>query len=106
MIPLHLLAALALAVLIGVSLGLLGGGGSILAVPVLVYVAGQEPASAIATSLAVVGGTSLIAAIDHARAGRVDLRAAIGFGATGAPSAARGSRRWCRRARCCWRSPC
>lgn len=83
MIPLHLAAALALAALLGLSLGLLGGGGSILALPVLVYVAGQEPASAVATSLAVVGATSLIAALDHARVGRVDSGAALGFGLTG-----------------------
>lgn len=92
MISLQLLAALALAALIGLSLGLLGGGGSILAVPVLVYVAGQEPAAAVATSLAVVGATSLVAALDHARAGRVDLAAALGFGVTGALGALGGAR--------------
>lgn len=92
MIPLQLVAALGLAALIGLSLGLLGGGGSILAVPVLVYVAGQEPAAAVATSLAVVGATSLIAALDHARVGRVDLGAAVGFGLTGALGAVAGAR--------------
>jgi uncharacterized membrane protein YfcA len=87
-----LLATLALAALIGFSLGLLGGGGSILAVPVLVYAAGLEPAAAVATSLAVVGTTSLIAALQHARAGRVDWGAALGFGVTGALGALAGSR--------------
>ncbi len=51
----------ALAVLIGASLGLLGGGGSILAVPLLVYVAGLPAKEAIATSLLVVGATSAVA---------------------------------------------
>lgn len=46
-----------LAVLIGVSLGLLGGGGSILAVPLLTYVAGMEPREAVAGSLFVVAVT-------------------------------------------------
>ena len=69
-----------LAVLVGVSLGLLGGGGSILTVPLLAYVAGLEPKPAIATSLLVVGVTSAIAAITHARAGRVRWRVAVLFG--------------------------
>ena len=50
-----------------------GGGGSILTVPLLAYVAGLEPTHAIAMSLLVVGVTSAIAAITHARAGRVQL---------------------------------
>ena len=60
---------IALAVLVGISLGLLGGGGSILTVPLLAYVAGMEPKHAIATSLLVVGVTSAIAR-DLARPGR------------------------------------
>jgi uncharacterized membrane protein YfcA len=59
---------------------LLGGGGSILTVPLLAYVAGMEPRHAIATSLLVVGVTSAIAAITHARAGRVRWRIAVLFG--------------------------
>ena len=51
---------LAASVLIGVSLGILGGGGSILTVPILVYLAGQDSKEAIATSLFVVGVTSLV----------------------------------------------
>jgi uncharacterized membrane protein YfcA len=54
-----------LAVAIGVSLGLIGGGGSILAVPILVYVMGLTPKAAIATSLVVVGTVSLIGVIPH-----------------------------------------
>ena len=65
---------LLLAVLVGVALGLLGGGGSILTVPLLVYVAGLEAKEAIATSLLVVGVTSLAALVPHARAGRVMWR--------------------------------
>lgn len=72
---------LVLAALIGVSLGLLGGGGSILAVPVFVYVLGLGAKEAIAMSLAVVGLTSLFAAYGHWRAGNVDLRVALIFGA-------------------------
>jgi uncharacterized membrane protein YfcA len=79
----HLLLALLLSTLIGVSLGLLGGGGSILAVPVLVYVAGVEVHAAIGMSLAVVGATALVGGIVHARAGRVDPRAAALFGGAG-----------------------
>jgi uncharacterized membrane protein YfcA len=79
----HLLLALALGALIGVSLGLLGGGGSILAVPVLVYVARVEVHAAIGMSLAVVGATALVGGHVHARAGRVDLRAAALFGGAG-----------------------
>ena len=72
---------IALAVLVGISLGLLGGGGSILTVPLLAYVAGMDAKPAIATSLLVVGVTSAIGAITHARAGRVRWRVAALFGA-------------------------
>ena len=71
----------ALAAAIGLALGLLGGGGSILTVPVFVYVLGFAPKPAIAMSLPVVGATSLIGAIGHWRSGNVDLRIALLFGA-------------------------
>jgi uncharacterized membrane protein YfcA len=71
---------IALATVVGVSLGLLGGGGSILTVPLLAYVAGLDAQHAITTSLLVVGATSAIAAITHARAGRVRWRVALMFG--------------------------
>jgi uncharacterized membrane protein YfcA len=83
--------ALALAALIGLSLGLLGGGGSTLAVPVLVYVAGLDARSAVGVSLAVVGATSLVAALAQARAGRVRARAALLFAGAGMPAAWAGS---------------
>ena len=72
--------ALGLALLVGLPLGLLGGGGSILAVPVLVYGLGYPAKPAIAMSLAVVGVSSLIAAAFHWRLGNVRLRAAGTFG--------------------------
>lgn len=75
--------AFALSILIGISLGLLGGGGSILTVPILAYVLGLEPKHAIATSLLVVGITSAVAMISHARAGRVHFRTGIVFGVAG-----------------------
>lgn len=78
-----LVLTLLLAVLIGVSLGLLGGGGSILTVPILTYVAGLPPKEAITASLFVVGTTSAVGAIRHARAGRVRWRAGLIFGAAG-----------------------
>ena len=72
-----------LAVLIGVSLGLLGGGGSILAVPLLVYVADLPAKEAIATSLLVVGATSVVGVLPHARAHRVRWRTGLLFGFAG-----------------------
>jgi uncharacterized protein len=71
-----------LASLIGLSLGLLGGGGSILAVPLLAYGAGLPAKEAIATSLVVVGVTSLFALIAHARRGNVEWRTGAVFSAT------------------------
>ncbi|MFF7776953.1 sulfite exporter TauE/SafE family protein [Streptomyces tanashiensis] len=71
----------AASLLVGVSLGVLGGGGSILTVPILVYLAGQDTKEAIATSLFVVGVTSLAALIPHARAHRVRWRTGLLFGA-------------------------
>lgn len=76
------IATVVLAVFVGISLGLLGGGGSILTVPLLAYVAGLDAKQAIATSLLVVGTTSLVGAVSHARAGRVQWRTAVLFGAT------------------------
>ncbi|WP_229402331.1 sulfite exporter TauE/SafE family protein [Micromonospora okii] len=80
------------AVLIGVSLGLLGGGGSILAVPLLAYVAGLPTREAIATSLLVVGVTSAVAVLPHARAHRVRWRTGLTFGLAGMAGAYVGGR--------------
>ena len=68
-----------LALLIGLSLGLIGGGGSILAVPILVYVLSLNAKEAIAMSLAIVGIVSLIGVIPHWKLGNVNLRTAIAF---------------------------
>ena len=84
--------AVALAVFVGISLGLLGGGGSILTVPLLAYVAGLDPKQAIATSLFVVGVTSAAGMIAHARAGRVRWRTGAIFGAAGMTGAYLGGR--------------
>ena len=78
-----LFLVLALSVVIGLSLGVLGGGGSILTVPILVYVAGFEAKEAIAASLFVVGVTSAVSVISHARGGRVMWRTGLIFGAAG-----------------------
>jgi uncharacterized membrane protein YfcA len=71
---------LLLAALMGITLGLLGGGGSILAVPILKYALGFGAKEAIASSLAVVGATSLFGAASHWREGRVRLRTGLVFG--------------------------
>jgi hypothetical protein len=68
------------AVLIGVSLGLIGGGGSILTVPALVYLMGVAPVTATAYSLFIVGATSLVGGVQKYIQGNVDIRAALYFG--------------------------
>lgn len=78
-----LVLTLVLSLAIGLSLGLLGGGGSILTVPILAYVAGLEAKEAIAASLFVVGTTSLVSVITHARRGRVRWRTGLIFGGAG-----------------------
>ena len=69
-----------LSALIGVSLGFFGGGGSILTVPLLVYVFGLDAKVAIASSLLIVGLASTSGAIQHARAGNVRPREGLTFG--------------------------
>lgn len=83
---------LSLATLIGLSLGLLGGGGSILTVPIFVYVLGFAAKPAIAMSLAVVGATSIVGTVAHWRAGNVTLRVAVAFGAVAMVGAYVGAR--------------
>lgn len=78
-----LIIALVLALAVGVSLGLLGGGGSILTVPILTYVVGMGPREAIASSLIIVGVTSIGGLITHARDGRVRWKIGIIFGVAG-----------------------
>ncbi|MEI7736633.1 MAG: sulfite exporter TauE/SafE family protein [Ferruginibacter sp.] len=69
-----------LAALIGVSLGLIGGGGSILTVPLLVYILGVNPVLATSYSLFIVGATSLVGAINSYRKGLVNIKTALLFG--------------------------
>lgn len=67
-------------ILIGISLGLIGGGGSILTVPVLVYLFGVEPVLATAYSLFIVGASSLVGAWPKYKQGFVNIKTAIIFG--------------------------
>ncbi len=87
-----LVQVLLLSVLIGVALGLLGGGGSILTLPILTYVVGMETKTAIAASLFVVAVTSATGVVAHARAGRVRWRTGLTFGAAGMVGAYGGGR--------------
>jgi len=68
------------ALLIGISLGLIGGGGSILTVPVLVYLFGVSPVLATSYSLCIVGITSLVGAYQNLRRGLVDFNTVSSFG--------------------------
>jgi uncharacterized membrane protein YfcA len=85
------LLASPLGFLIGLSLGALGGGGSILAVPALVYGAGQDPKAATATSLLLVGSAALVGMGAHHRAGRVHVGVGVLFGAAGVPGSIAGT---------------
>lgn len=76
-------ASAPLGFLIGLSMGTLGGGGSILAVPALVYGAGEAPATATTTSLMAVGSIALAGMVGHLRAGRVRLASGVVFGLVG-----------------------
>lgn len=82
-----LLLALAAGAVVGLALGGLGGGGSMLAVPALVYLLGFTPALATTASLVIVAATSLTGLIAHARAGRVRWRTGALFAAAGLPLA-------------------
>ncbi|MCX6118066.1 MAG: sulfite exporter TauE/SafE family protein [Proteobacteria bacterium] len=66
-------------VIMGLSLGMIGGGGSILTVPILVYLFGVDPVTATAYSLFIVGMTALVGGINYYRAGQVDLKTGITF---------------------------
>ncbi len=83
--------ALLLALLIGLSLGALGSGGSIVTLPILVYVAGVDPKAAVGMSMAVVGGTSFAGSYFHWRSGNFLVKPALLFSATGIAGAYLGS---------------
>lgn len=87
-----MLLALGLSILIGLLLGLLGGGGSILTVPMLVYVLGLEPKVAILTSFAVVGTSSITALIPHGLRRSVCWKSGVLFGMIGMLGAFAGGR--------------
>ena len=74
---------LILSAVIGLSLGLIGGGGSILTVPILVYLLGVGPHEAVTMSLAVVGATSLFGSFLHYRKDNLDIRGGAVFGGAG-----------------------
>ena len=86
-----ILSALAFGVVIGVLLGLIGGGGSILTVPILVYVIGLTAHTATTTALLIVGVTAVAGAVPHLLAQRVDLRLALLFGLAGVAGAFAGA---------------
>jgi len=69
-----------LAVVVGISLGLIGSGGSILTVPILVYVMGVNPVLATAYSLFIVGSTALVGGVQSAMQKRVDFKTVLIFG--------------------------
>jgi uncharacterized membrane protein YfcA len=81
-----------LGLLIGLLIGLLGAGGTVLTVPGLVYLAGLPAATAVATSLVLVTLSSLAGLATHGPAGRVRWREGLAFGALGIGGAALGSR--------------
>lgn len=72
---------------IGMSLGLLGGGGSILTVPALVYVVGQSPQAAVTASLVIVGANSAMGAFTHRSQGTLNWKVALVFGGVGMAAA-------------------
>jgi len=75
-----MLAGFIAAIFIGISLGLIGGGGSILTVPVLVYLFSIDPVMATAYSLFIVGITSVVGSVNYLKKGLVNMRTAIVFG--------------------------
>ncbi|GAA4840793.1 hypothetical protein GCM10023235_15490 [Kitasatospora terrestris] len=84
------LLALAAGAVVGLALGGLGGGGSMLAVPALIYLLGVGPATAATAGLLIVAATAASGLLAHARAGRVRWRTGALFTATGLPAAALG----------------
>ncbi len=74
------LAGYSASIFIGISLGLVGGGGSILTLPVLVYIFGIDPILATVYSLFIVGSTSIVGSLSYFKQGLVNLKAAALFG--------------------------
>lgn len=88
----ELLWVIPLGLVVGLALGSLGGGGSIMTVPALVYLLGQDPKAATTGSLIIVGVTALIGAIPHYRKGNVQLGRGAVFGALGVLGSYAGAR--------------
>lgn len=84
------IAALAAGAVVGLALGALGGGGSVLAVPALIYLLGFSPGAAATASLLIVLGTAATALYGHARDGQVRWRTGALFAAAGLVPAALG----------------
>ncbi|GAC1462482.1 MAG: hypothetical protein PVS3B1_00330 [Ktedonobacteraceae bacterium] len=81
--PLSLLLILVLGALIGLALGALGGGGSILTIPILVYILRMNTHTAVTASLVIVGMNALLGVILHYQAGHVQVKKALLFGGYG-----------------------
>jgi uncharacterized protein len=77
------IVAMVLAILVGLSLGALGSGGSIITIPVLVYIAGVPAENAVGMSLVIVGTTSFVGALLHLRRGNVAVKPGVLFAITG-----------------------
>lgn len=88
----QLLTIIVFGAVIGLALGMLGGGGSILTVPVLVYLLQMDPHVAVTASLCIVGLNALMGSMLHWRAGQVKLKEAVLFGMTGIPASYAGAR--------------
>lgn len=86
-----LLATLGLGVVIGLVIGALGGGGSVLTVPILVFALGLGAQEATTASLVIVGITAAVAALGHARSGNTRWRTGLTIGAAGVPASVLGS---------------
>ncbi len=87
-----MIAAAGVGLLVGVVVGTLGAGGGILSLPTLVYVLGQDPHAAATASLVIVGATSVVSLVPHARRGNVLWRPGLVFGLLGVAGAVGGAR--------------
>ncbi len=87
-----LLVALGLGLLIGLVMGALGGGGSVLTVPALVFALGLSAQEATTGSLVIVGITAVVASVGHARSGNTRWRTGLLLGAAGVPASVLGTR--------------
>ena len=87
----HVASAVLLGAVVGFSLGLVGGGGSILTVPLLVYAMGEPVSEAIGTALAIVGSNALVGFLGHWREGQVELKPVRALDLAGAVGAVAGT---------------